>query len=496
MEALFTKENPEKTGVDSRLTEQLMIRILQLGITMHGVVIVSKGKVIEEANWYPFHNGQLHRMYSVSKSFVSLAVGCLAEEGKLKLSDPVSHYFPDKIPEQMHPYLKEATVRDLLMMATPNSDQSYTVSDTDWVKTFFEMKPSHPAGTIFSYDTAGTVVLCTIVERITGMSYTEYLKGKLFEPIQASNGITCIRTPEGTSWGGSGMLCSLYDMAKSAYVCMHHGRWGERQLLPKDYVDAAVSKQIDNSLLGGDGYGYQIWRLKRNGFAFNGMGGQYAYCFPDEDLLFACTADNQSDAQDKTMLLKEAVYEFVDAVKKSRKSEQSDKTESEVQRTKKDKESYKDLRFPDIQGDLTSSCRNEVDGIWYKLEENPMHIRKIRLIFQEKSGILEYENARGQKQISFGLGEYCQGEFPEFYFDEQIGTIGNRHYKCMAEGAWTEERKLYIRVCITDTYLGGLRMELSFKGNQIGIHMMKTAEWFLDDYQGFAGGTRIESCCV
>ena len=51
-----------------------------------------------------------------------------------------------------------------------------------------------------------------------------------------------------------------------------------------------------------------------------------------------------------------------------------------------------------------SSCRNEVDGIWYKLEENPMHIRKIRLIFQEKSGILEYENARGQKQVSFGLG--------------------------------------------------------------------------------------------
>lgn len=317
MSNLFTREIPERTGLSSRAVRRMMDRILSLRITMHGLLLVSKGRVVAEANWEPFHNDELHRMYSVSKSFTSMAVGCLIEEGKLHLDDRVYRFFPDKVPEKLHPYLEEATVRDLLMMATPYDDQSYTVKDKDWVWTFFNIAPTHPAGTIFSYDTAGTVVLCTIVERLTGMSYLEYLRGKLFDPIGASKGIRCIQTPEGTSWGGSGMLCSLYDLAKSAYVCMHHGQWEGRQLLPKDYIDEAVSKQIDNSHLGNVGYGYQIWRMKRDGFGFFGMGGQYAFCFPNEDIVFACTADNQSDPENKTPLLQEAVYELIDSMKEN-----------------------------------------------------------------------------------------------------------------------------------------------------------------------------------
>lgn len=494
MSELFSKAPAERTGVSSRAVKRMVDRILSLDITMHGLVLVRNGRIIAEANWKPFRNDQPHRMYSVSKSFVSMAVGCLIGEGRLRLEDPVYRFFPDKVPENMHPYLKEATVRDLLMMATPHSEQSYTSEDKDWVWTFFHKKPSHPAGTIFSYDTAGTVVLCTIAERLTNMPYTEYLRSRLFDPIGASGDIRCIRTPEGTSWGGSGMLCSLYDMAKSAYVCMHHGRWDGKQLLPADYMDAAISRQIDNSSVGGDGYGYQIWRLKRNGFGFYGMGGQYAFCFPDEDLLFACTADHQCDPENKTLQMKEAVYELVDSLREKGKEGGACSANEEAAKSWQPDlfAPYRDLALPCPQGACDSPLRSRVDGIWYIMEPNSMGIRRFRLLFMREEGVLEYENSRGAKRIEFGLGSYRQGTFPELYFDDQIGFVGTRPYRCLAAASWVEEHKLFLRVCIADTYFGGLQITVSFKGKQVGIHMTKVAEWFLDDYQGFAGGIAEE----
>lgn len=494
MSELFTREIPEKTGLCAHAVKRMMDRILSLNITMHGLLLVSKGRIIAEANWAPFCNSDLHRMYSVSKSFVSMAVGCLIGEGGLRIEDEVYRFFPDKVPENMHPYLKEATVRDLLMMATPHSEQSYSVKDKDWVWTFFNKRPSHPAGTIFSYDTAGTVVLCTIVERLTGMTYIEYLRSRLFDPIGASKNISCIKTPEGTSWGGSGMLCSLYDMAKSAYVCMHHGQWDGRQLLPADYIDAAISKQIDNSSIGCDGYGYQIWRMKKNGFAFNGMGGQYAYCFPDKDLLFACTADNQSDPENKTPQLQEAVYELIDSLHTGKyRTNDAGINEITEQTIKMDLFTpYKDLPLPFPAGNAESPLKDKVDGRWYRMEANPMGIKKFRAVFLKEGGLLEYEKSGEIKKIPFGIGSYQQGRFPELYFDDQIGITGRRPYRCLAAASWVEECKLYVRVCIVDTYFGGLHIVIAFKGKQVGIHMTKIAEWFLDDYQGFAGGAAEE----
>ena len=106
----------------------------------------------------------------------------------------------------------------------------------------------------------------------------------------------CIRTPEGTSWGGSGVICTLTDMAKLAYVCMNRGCWGDMRLISEEYISNMTSKQIDNSIIGADGYGYQIWIVKDKGFSFRGMGSQIAICFPDKDFLFACTADTQGTA--------------------------------------------------------------------------------------------------------------------------------------------------------------------------------------------------------
>jgi len=483
---LFTPaSSPESLGIPSSAILNFLNRIDREQICMHGFLLLRKGQIAAEGYWAPYTEHSMHRMYSISKSFVALAIGLMVDEGKISLDDRVVEFFKDKVSQNIHPYLAQATIRDLLIMATPHSSVSYTCYDNDWAATFFNKKPSHPPGTIFSYDTAATVILNTIVERVSGVPFLEYMREKLLDPIGFSKEAWCIKTPEGTSWGGSGVICKLKDMAKLAYVCMNKGRWDDKQLISEEYIRAATSKQIDNSILGYWGYGYQIWIEKENGFFFWGMGSQFAMCYPDKDFLFACIADTQGAPPTQSSVQDCFREEILSKIKDF-------PLPYDAEANAALNEKIKNLKILPQQGSLTSSFVQKVNGKWYKLNENRMRISKMRLIFNGDEGIWEYENASGHHQLKFGIGKKVSDTFPEKnYFGERIGTPWGRGYKCLSSAAWVEEHKLNMLVYITDIYLGTLKITFSFKGDEISIYMIKAAEWFLEEYSGFAGGTVI-----
>lgn len=68
-------------------------RMESLRLNMHGYQILYRGELIGERYWEPFHRDSLHRMYSITKSFTSLATGLLAAEGKIGLDDRICTYF-------------------------------------------------------------------------------------------------------------------------------------------------------------------------------------------------------------------------------------------------------------------------------------------------------------------------------------------------------------------------------------------------------------------
>ena len=178
-----TAPSPESEGIPSRAILNFLQRIDSERICMHGFLLVRHNRIAAEGYWAPWTAERMHRMYSVSKSFVALAVGMMVDEGRLTLDDRVAEYFPDKLPEELHPWLAASTVRDLLTMSTPHSTTSYTRDDPDWVWTFFNRTPSHPPGTIFSYDTAATVVLTATVERLAGMPFLDYMRPRFLDRI-------------------------------------------------------------------------------------------------------------------------------------------------------------------------------------------------------------------------------------------------------------------------------------------------------------------------
>jgi CubicO group peptidase (beta-lactamase class C family) len=484
-EPIFTPvPTPENVGIPSGAILNFLQRIDAERINMHGFLLVRHNRIAAEGYWAPWSAERPHRMYSVTKSFVALAVGLLIDEGKLTLEDRVADYFPDKLPANLHPWLAASTVRDLLMMATAHSSTSYTRDDPDWVWTFFNRPPSHPPGTIFSYDTAATVVLTATVERLAGVPFLDYMRPRFLDKLGFSPDAWCVRRPEGGSWGGSGLICTLRDLAKVALATMNGGMWGDARVLPAAYLRAATAKQIDNAIRGHHGYGYQIWCERENGFSFRGMGSQYAIAFPEKDFLFTCIADTQGAPAGSAIpdVMWEELYPHVADAPLPAQPDSHAALIAKIER----------LATLPLPGQIDTPLAAKVNGVWYALADNPMGITRMRLIFDGDQGRWEYTNGQGDNVLHFGLGRVLPGRFPQrTYFGAQIGVIPGVEYECLASAAWVDEQSLNLEVTITDIYLGGLRISFAFKEDEIGVFMTKQAEWFLDEFNGFAGGKQI-----
>lgn len=481
---------PESVGISSRAVLRLVEQMQADSLAMHGFLILRDSKCVTEAYWPGFHPGQLHRIYSAGKSVVGLAVGCLADEGRIGLEDPIVRYFPERVQGPVHPYLARTTIRDLLVMATAQPPDAYTALDPNWVQTFFAAGPSHPPGVVFGYSTAATNVLTALVEKQSGVPLLEYLRPRILDPIGFSKSAWCIQMPEGISWGGSGILCSLRDLACLAQLCANAGDWHQRQLISRDFVDRATTRQIDthHCPAGRHGYGYQIWIEPDHGFSFRGKGGQLALAWPGRRFIFACIADTQAT-------LAGGSWQIMNALRQTVFRDLSDAPlEADPEGVTRLRRAIATLKWPTRPGKLASDLVLDLEGVWYDLDPNPMGLVCMRLAFSPGAVTWHYTNGQGRKQLTFGLGRYISGRFPQTgYFRTRIGLASDRQYACQANAAWAEPHTLNACVYLTDCFLGSLWITFAFRGSELTVYMQKHAEFILDEYQGFAVGRRRET---
>lgn len=482
---------PGNLGIPPEAISRFIARLQETGLCMHSILILRRGAVAAEAYWNPYNADSLNRLYSCSKSFVSAAIGCLASEGRLALTDPVVKFFPDKVPADLHPYVAQTTIRDLLLMATPHlfAKVTYSPRDPDWADTFFRTPPTHLPGKIFSYDTTATVMLAIIAERLAGGPFLEYLRPRLLDPMGCSRDMTCIQSPCGYSWGGSGVLATTRDFAKFALVCMNGGRHGGRQLLPEAYIREATSRQIDNSVAEYDiehrqGYGYQFWRTTHNGFACFGMGSQYAICLPDKDFILVTTGDTQgcttAGAHIFGALWGELYPSLADGPLPSDPAAQ-ERLQAQIG----------GLALPLPVGATRSPMAERVSGRRYVMTPGELPISSVEFSFEGDLGSMAYETPSGNHVLSFGFGRQHSLKFPESsYSGMRIGVPKTEGYDCLSAAAWVDEHSLAITTWIVDSHIGNLKINVVFGEPEgtVTIMMVKAAEWFLDGYTGFVSG--------
>ena len=128
------------------------------------------------------------RIGSVTKQFTAVAILKLMEEGKLGLQDEITKYIPD-YPTHGH----KITIEHLLTHTS--GIKSYTDMGTfgeierkdmkpEELVDFFKSQPMDFApGTDWNYSNSGYFLLGVIVEKVSGMSYPEYVETQFFKPL-------------------------------------------------------------------------------------------------------------------------------------------------------------------------------------------------------------------------------------------------------------------------------------------------------------------------
>ena len=305
---------PEEAGLSSERIPVFLEAIRNKGIRLHTFLAAKEGRVFAEVYYPPYSPDQLQQVFSLSKSFTSIAVGLAVEEGRLKLTDRAASFFkPEELPESYDPKLNDLTVRDLLRMATGQAREQ--MLGPDWVKSFFlEPMADEAGGRVFRYNTLATHLLAAVLDRC-GIELESYLEERLLQPL-GIGGTRWLRSPAGVCAGGFGFSAVPELIAKFGTLLLQEGRWEGKQLLPAWYIREATSKQIETSTdpaasRTGDwaqGYGYQFWQCTHGCFRGDGMFGQFCVVSPAKKTVFAITSFTD-DLQGVLDLLYEHILE-------------------------------------------------------------------------------------------------------------------------------------------------------------------------------------------
>ncbi len=195
--------------------------------------LVVDGKLIYKGNIgytdidkkIPVTSSSLFRIASMSKSFATMAILKLRDDGKLDLDDPAYLYIPElkdlKYPTVDAPHI---TIRHLMTHGAgfpednPWGDRQLADTDKDLLELIArQLSFSNTPGIAFEYSNLGFALQGMIITKITAMPYQDYIRKNIFEPL--------------------GMKTTTYEYGEVAPEKLAHGyrwlnnKWNEEELL-------------------------------------------------------------------------------------------------------------------------------------------------------------------------------------------------------------------------------------------------------------------------
>ena len=287
---------PSAQGVDARGVHALLDALEgEPAVEPHSLVVLRHGRVVAQGWWAPYAGAAPHLLYSLSKSFTSLAAGIAAAEGLLDLDDTVLSHFPELDDEVTDPRSRSLLVRHAAAMASGHVkdawERAVALDPDDPVRGFLLLPPEQEPGSVFAYNQCCTYALAAIVQRAAGTTLTEYLRPRLLDPLGIGE-VGWQQHPAGRDLGFTGLHAPTDAVARLGQLLLQGGEWQGRQLVPRAWVQEATRRQIATT---GDvpdwsqGYGYQFWQ-SQHGYRGDGAYGQFCLVLPEHDAVVAVTA--------------------------------------------------------------------------------------------------------------------------------------------------------------------------------------------------------------
>ncbi|MCF4102514.1 serine hydrolase [Gillisia sp. M10.2A] len=198
---------------------------------------------------------------SVSKAFTAAAILILEDRKKLSLDDELTKYYPDL------PY-NGVTLRSLLNMTSGlprfqptivkygDTSQVYTTNKT--IELIAEYKPEGiEPGTQFGYNGDNYILLAGIVEKVSGVSYPQFLKEKIFTPLEMDHSYIFqkdITSKDLPALGAGYIFSTAEDLYK-----FDQGLYRDKLLSPDLIKESYKYTRLKNDSLSNYGYGWRIY---------------------------------------------------------------------------------------------------------------------------------------------------------------------------------------------------------------------------------------------
>ncbi|WP_256760454.1 serine hydrolase [Cohnella sp. WQ 127256] len=227
-----------------------------------------------------------YRVGSISKLFTSSAIMQLVEQGEIRLDEDINKYLPFRIPNRKDHPIELAH----LLTHTAGFDETVQIGNENWppspdadlgdFKNIYIPPILRDPGSVKSYSNFGMSLAGYIVQRQSGVPFTQYIDEHILHPLQMDNSsfqpkpeiISHLAVPYGAAgqpiqeWNlkpayipAGGLFATASDMGKFMMSFLQEGKTVGDRILNADTKAEMMSLQSSfNPLLGGMGYGFFI----------------------------------------------------------------------------------------------------------------------------------------------------------------------------------------------------------------------------------------------
>ncbi|WP_310550598.1 serine hydrolase domain-containing protein [Paenibacillus glufosinatiresistens] len=297
---------PEDTGTAPDPLEEAHRTVLREYGKMHSMLVARGGRLIFERYYGEGAPARLNDLRSATKSVTSLLVGIAAGRGDLPgIETPAAGILRRHVPYLHSEELPEITLRHLLTMTAGFSWQTGKRLGEPLIAKFHRARRwasfamslpiiREQIGT-FQYRSTDSHLLSMALTECTGLDAFSYAREHLFGPLGIEHA-AWNASPEGHSMGHIGLHLTSRDLIKLGICLLADGRYGQKQIVPAEWLKDALSAQTSGYPAYGD-YGYQFWTGVMSGQPFtlaHGHGGQQILLLPRLDAVIVFTAESRT----------------------------------------------------------------------------------------------------------------------------------------------------------------------------------------------------------
>lgn len=210
-----------------------------VAVVRNGQVIAARAYGDAKLGRGPAQPDTIFYMDSTTKQFTAAGIMLLVQQGRIGLDDPVRKYLPGAPPSWNPILIRHLLTHTAGLAHDPPSYPTIPVQNCQpnaMLEQLFRMAPRTPPGTAWSYSNAGYATLASILEKVTGGCYFEFMHTQVFGPLamqrtqlaefpaqrEPGHALGYNVTPQGVreqqpvnhALGGGGIASTVLDLAK------------------------------------------------------------------------------------------------------------------------------------------------------------------------------------------------------------------------------------------------------------------------------------------